>query len=227
MNNIEQPYFICSWSGGKDSCLALYYAMQQGFKPFALINMLNENPGRSLKETIVKKQAMSLNLPIHIKKTTWNTYEKDFIATLKKENVGKISTCVFGDIDLEEHKNWNEKVCQKVSLKPLLPLWKKDRYKLLRHFLDLGFKAVIVTVNNTQLDPSFLGRELNDQLIEDLKKENIDICGENGEYHTVVTDGPIFHEPLKVKKLDVFKNGNYSYLDFIAEFKNEKSTIPK
>ncbi len=207
-------YFIASWSGGKDSCLATYYAMQSGLRPHALMNMLTDNPGQTLKETVIKAQAAALDLPVYIKKTTWNNYEEDFISTLTELNLPKINACVFGDIDLEPHRQWTRKVCQIAGLESLSPLWQKDRIEILTDFINLGFKAFITTIDINQIDPSFLGRELTLEAIQELQKTNTDPCGENGEYHTVVLDGPIFNTPLSIQKTGILKNGNYHYLDF-------------
>ena len=207
-------YFISSWSGGKDSCLAYYYAIQLGLKPYSLINMLIVNPSPSLKKQVIEKQAACLNIPAYIQGTTWENYEKDFINTLKKIRKKNVSTCVFGDIDLEGHKKWDEKICQKVSLESLLPLWKKNRHELIFEFIELGFKATIVVVDLRYLDKSFVGREINYDLIKDLEKMNVDVCGENGEYHTVVTDGPIYSNPLMIQKHGMIQNENYCYLNF-------------
>lgn len=210
----KSNYFISSWSGGKDSCLALYYAMQSGLKPHSLINMLTDNPGQTLKEKVVSLQASALNLPVKICKTTWNDYELNFISTLKKIKDPKVNACVFGDIDLEAHREWTNKVCQTVGLSALSPLWQKDRHELLSDFINLGFKAIISTLDSTKLDTSFLGKEITRNLIHELEQTGIDPCGENGEYHTVVLDGPIFNRPLSVQQSGLLKNGKYSYLNF-------------
>ena len=209
---MKKSAFVSSWSGGKDSCLAFYYAMQKDMQPEYLLTMIMDKPIFSLKKRIMLQQAQAINMPIIITKTTQETYENDYIEQLKNI-VGEVDSCVFGDIDLEASLNWNKKLCQAVSLQPYLPLWQKDRYALVHDFLKLGFKATIVSINNDFLDKKFLGKELNLNLIEEFTQIGIDICGENGEYHTIVTDGPIFAKPLVWHNKGHTQYAQYSYLD--------------
>jgi uncharacterized protein (TIGR00290 family) len=196
---IKKSSFVSSWSGGKDSCLALYYAWQKGIQPKYLLNMIIANHLFPVKKQIISAQADAINMPIIIKKTSLENYEQNYIRALRQINQ-KVDMCVFGDIDCKEHGAWDKKVCRQASLQPLLPLWLKDRHKLIYNFLDLGFEATIVTVNTKYLDKSFLGKKLSMNLIKKFSTMGIDICGENGEYHTIVTDGPIFTKPLKLYK---------------------------
>lgn len=207
--------FISSWSGGKDSSLAFYYAKQIGLIPRHLLNMITENPLSKLKEEFVKAQALSINIPIYITNTTWNNYEKDYVRSLNSiiKNID-VDFCVFGDMDIDSHKKWNQNICTSCGLKSLTPLWKQNRENLLNNFLSLGFKATINVVNTEYLDKSFLGKEINQSLIKSMKEIGIDICGENGEYHTIVTDGPIFSHPIKIKQKGIIKKNRYCYLDF-------------
>ncbi len=194
--------FFCSWSGGKDSCLALYYALQNGGEARQLLTMLVNNGERSrshgLDTKILKKQAKLLKIPLLTINTTWDNYEYNFIEILNEFKNNEITHGVFGDIDLEEHREWIEKVCDKAGIKPHLPLWQMKREKLLTNFIELGFKTKIVAVKEEDLSADYLNKTLNKNILEEFKKENIDISGENGEYHTVVYDGPIFEKPLEL-----------------------------
>jgi len=210
--NINNKTFFCSWSGGKDSCLSLYYALKQGGIPKRLITMLIENGERSrshgLSLNLLKKQSESLNIPLRTYATSWEDYETNFITALKEMKESGINLGVFGDIDIDDHKKWVKKVCNKTNILEYLPLWKKPRRKIVQEFIDDEFKAIIVTVKDKLLDKELLGRELDENLIGILEKKGVDLAGENGEYHTMVTGGPIFKKDIEYKLEEkLFFNG--------------------
>ena len=191
-----------SWSGGKDSCLALFRAMSQGYKPKMLFTMFSiENDVSSahrLNEDIIKAQVNELELESTIGRAKFEDYEAVFVRNLEAFKSQDINYGIFGDIDLDEHRKWEETVCEKAQMTAVLPLWQEDRKKLVKEFIDLGFKARIVVVNKTMMSPEFLGRDLSHELLEEIEKTGADVCGENGEYHTVVYDGPLFKTPLNL-----------------------------
>lgn len=191
-----------SWSGGKDSCLALFRAMSQGYKPKMLFTMFSiENDVSSahrLNEDIIKAQVNALALESTIGRAKFEDYEAVFVRNLEAFKSQDINYGIFGDIDLDEHRKWEETVCEKAQMTAVLPLWQEDREKLVKEFIDLGFKARIVVVNKTMMSPEFLGRDLSHELLEEIEKTGADVCGENGEYHTVVYDGPLFKTPLNL-----------------------------
>ena len=191
-----------SWSGGKDSCLALFRAMSQGYKPKMLFTMFSiENDVSSahrLNEAIIKAQVNALDLESTIGRAKFEDYEAVFVKNLEAFKSQDIQYGIFGDIDLDEHRKWEETVCEKAQMTAVLPLWQEDRKKLVKEFIDLGFKAKIVVVNKTMMSPEFLGRDLSHELLEEIEKTGADVCGENGEYHTVVYDGPLFKTPLNL-----------------------------
>ena len=191
-----------SWSGGKDSCLALFRAMSQGYKPKMLFTMFSiENDVSSahrLNEDIIKAQVNALDLESTIGRAKFEDYEAVFVRNLEAFKSQDIQYGIFGDIDLDEHRKWEETVCEKAQMTAVLPLWQEDRKKLVKEFIDLGFKAKIVVVNKTMMSPEFLGRDLSHELLEEIEKTGADVCGENGEYHTVVYDGPLFKTPLNL-----------------------------
>ena len=191
-----------SWSGGKDSCLALFRAMSQGYKPKMLFTMFSiENDVSSahrLNEDIIKAQVNALDLESTIGRAKFEDYEAVFVKNLEAFKSQDIQYGIFGDIDLDEHRKWEETVCEKAQMTAVLPLWQEDREKLVKEFIDLGFKAKIVVVNKTMMSPEFLGRYLSHELLEEIEKTGADVCGENGEYHTVVYDGPLFKTPLNL-----------------------------
>jgi uncharacterized protein (TIGR00290 family) len=191
-----------SWSGGKDSALACYNAMRNNKREIVyLLNMLAEDGRQSrshhLSADILKYQAEAIGIPIVQRQATWQGYEEEFkkvIADFRKKGV---QAGVFGDIDVKEHRDWVERVCQESGLEAMLPLWQRSRESLMEEFIAAGFKAVIVTVRLESMDSQWLGRELDAQFLKDMRcLPQVDLCGENGEYHTFVYDGPFFKRPV-------------------------------
>ncbi len=196
MEKISGKAFFSSWSGGKDSCLAFYHAVRSGGTPKRLFCMLNEDgtisKSHGIPKALLEKQAGLLNVDIAFRSATWEGYEAAFLTALYEFREGGIEHGVFGDIDIEEHREWCVTVCGKCGLQPLHPLWKRPRRELLLEFIDLGFKAVIVSVNAEKLGREWLGRTITAGAVGELEAAGIDICGEQGEYHTFVTGGPLF-----------------------------------
>lgn len=185
-----------SWSGGKDSCLALYKSMKMGYTPRKLFTMFSQENNIStahrLKKEIIREQASAIGLEYVIGEALFYDYEEKFVNNLKMFKEQGIEYGIFGDIDIEDHKSWEDNICKKGNMKAILPLWKCKRKEIVEEFLSLGFKAKIVVVNTNMLDSNFLGKDLSLSLIKDIETYGADACGENGEYHTVVYDGPIF-----------------------------------
>ena len=210
-----------SWSGGKDSCLALFRAMNQGYKPKMLFTMFSiENDVSSahrLNEDIIKAQVNELALESTIGRAKFEDYETVFVKNLEAFKSQDINYGIFGDIDLDEHRKWEETVCEKAQMTAVLLLWQEDRKKLVKEFIDLGFKAKIVVVNKTMMSPEFLGRDLSHELLEEIEKTGADVCGENGEYHTVVYDGPLFKTPLNLNFSKEIKDieGKWAKIDVL------------
>lgn len=195
--------FFSSWSGGKDSCLALHRARMAGAKSACLLTIIGEDGLRSrshgLRRDVIAAQAAALGIPLLTKCATWAGYEAAFIDALHEIRKQGITAGVFGDIDFPPHLEWDEKVCAQADIIPYLPLWKDARPALLHEFIALGYKALIVRVNENKLNRKFLGRIIDEEIVGEFRKIGIDPCGENGEYHTVVVDGPIFSRPLSVE----------------------------
>ncbi|WP_341839641.1 diphthine--ammonia ligase [Chitinophaga caseinilytica] len=209
---------ICSWSGGKDSCFALMTAVKSGHKPVALLNVLNENGqisrSHGLPPQILQQQAAALGLPVLLQPSTWQAYESHFVASLRQlKSAHNATAAVFGDIDLQPHRDWEEKVCAAAGLKTLLPLWQQERKMLVYRMLEQGLKCRIVSCNDT-LGPDFLGREMDDVLIADLEAAGVDVCGENGEFHTLVTDCPLFSVPVQLPPSGKVQHENYHFLQW-------------
>ncbi len=215
--------FVASWSGGKDSCFAFMEAVKLKYQPRVLMNMMNENGlisrSHAIPGKILQKQASELGLPIVTVPSTWNDYERNFIDTLKHlvEHY-KVNSAVFGDIDFDSNRAWEEKVCQAASIAPVLPLWKQDRKDLVLKMLSEGIHCVIVSCNQ-QLGEDFLGKRLDEDLICKLEALNADVCGENGEYHTLVVNCPLYQNEINVDFLSKINHNNYWFQEM--KLKNE------
>jgi diphthine-ammonia ligase len=143
---------------------------------------------------------------------TWGNYESQFksqVAVFKNENV---LHGVFGDIDLEPHREWVERVCNESGITAHLPLWKGVRRDLIGEFLSAGFKALVVVVNTKKMPERFLGRLIDAALVNELEAIGVDACGENGEFHSFVYDGPLFKKRLSFTKGNVLSNEGYAFL---------------
>ncbi len=212
-----------SWSGGKDSVLACYNAIKnEGIEIAYLLNMLSENGTHSrshhLSVAALKAQAEAMGIPIVQRQARWQGYEEEFkkaLAVFKEEGV---QTGVFGDIDVQEHRDWVERVCSESGLNAMLPLWQRSRESLMGEFIAAGFKAIIVAVKLECMGSEWLGRQLDRQFVEDMKcLPRVDLCGENGEYHTFVCDGPIFKAPVVFSAGEKMHTQTHSFLDIVLK----------
>ncbi len=222
MNNERQVLF--SWSGGKDSSLALHEIQKnQKYEITALITTVTADYDRvsmhGLRTSLLEEQARNLDIPLQkvlISKNASNDeYESKFNEVLLKYKESGISQVVFGDLFLEEIKQYREDLLQKIDMECVFPIWKRDTTKLAYEFIDLGFKAITVCVDSEVLGEEFAGREFDEQFLNDLP-EGIDPCGENGEFHTFVYEGPIFNKNIN-KKLGeiVLRDERFYYCDIL------------
>jgi len=197
----------CSWSGGKDSCLALHRAQAAGGKLACLVTMFTEDGQRSrshgLPRDVLKAQAAAMGAPLLTASATWDEYEVAFVDLLRAAKAQGATAAVFGDIDIPRHREWEENVCQQAGLNAMLPLWQHDRMALLEAWWGAGFEARIVVAREGLVDCRFLGRILDRATAEELAATGIDPCGENGEFHTVATSGPLFQWPIQLELRDV------------------------
>ncbi len=212
---------FASWSGGKDGCLALYRAKQAGMDIRFLINMVSEDGQRScshgIRAEVIKKQAEALGIAIVQKPTTTDIYEKIFSDTVKELKKKGVKAGVFGDIDFQPHREWDERVCAAVGVTANLPLWQEDQTKLMEEFIDAGFKSVVVAVKADLLGKETLGKTVDREFLGYVKALNKDItpCGEAGEYHTLVTDGPIFKKQLEIVEAKKVSRGEHHFLEIL------------
>jgi diphthine-ammonia ligase len=194
----------CAWStsGGKDSLLALWYAKQQGRCVTTMLTMFDETGLRSrshgIELPLMRAQARSLGMDLFTPHAGWRDYETVFVEALLNLRASGHEAVIFGDIDLLPHREWEEKVCARTGLNALLPLWQRNRRELAEESLRLGFKSIVVCVDHRHLARDFAGRLYDESFLADLP-DNVDACGENGEFHTFVYDGPLFNEPLSVE----------------------------
>ena len=192
--------FFCSWSGGKDAYLALQRATLRRGRPAALVCMLHEDGrvsrGHGLPLALLEEQAASLGITLVTRATTWDGYEATYVSVLHELAAKGVEAGVFGDIDLQGHRDWVEGVCDITGLTCHLPLWQEPRRRLLDEFLAGGSRATIVAVDSSKLGAEFLGLELDDAVIARLEAAGVDACGEEGEYHTMVTSAPLFTRPV-------------------------------
>ncbi len=198
---INEP-FCCSWSGGKDSCLALHRAAAGGVIPQVLLTLFTEDEDRTrshgLHRSVVEAQAESLGLELRTVSTSWENYRESLVALLEEARQDGMKSVVFGDIDIEAHRDWELAVARDAGLSGLLPLWGFERRDVLDEWWQLGFEARIVVVRESVMSRDYLGRTLDSGLASELEAQGIDACGENGEFHTLATNGPLFRHSLKI-----------------------------
>lgn len=215
--DIKDKPFFCLWSGGKDCCLSLYRAIDQGGQPQLLFTLFDDQFENSynhrLSRDIIYAQAKSLNLPIEIAEATEDDYEKTFLSSLENFKSLFIDFGVFGGTDVIAESDWNSKVCSKYDIEACYPLSDNNSKDLLTEFLDLGFEAIIIAVKDEVLDTSYLGRHLNKSLIEELELKGVDVWGKNGEYHTLVIAGPLFSKRINIIPKEIHSINGTSYLN--------------
>ena len=211
----ENKNIVCSWSGGKDSCYALMKAKLMGYTPKVLLNVLNEegkiSRSHGIPTNILQAQADAMGIPLYTVASSWDDYEEKFTnALITLKNLYDLSHAVFGDIDLQPHRDWEEKVCTKAGLQAYLPLWQQNRLALVKEMLSAGIETMIIRCNN-DLGEKTCGTILSEDFVYQLVEQNIDPCGENGEFHTLVTDCPAFSTPLKVRVIDTWTHEKYCF----------------
>lgn len=215
---------LFSWSGGKDSAMALHEVLADGeYQVVALLTTVTEGYDRvsmhGVRRILLEQQAESLGLPLEKvlipKRTTNHEYETRMERTLMKYKTSGVTAVVFGDIFLEDLRRYREKNLDGLEMKGIFPLWKKDTRELMQSFIALGFKAVTVCVDTQILDGRFVGRDIDPQFMDDFPK-TADVCGENGEYHSFAYDGPIFrHKVAFALGATVLREDRFYYCDLI------------
>ncbi len=216
--------YIVSWSGGKDSALALHeLAKTKNYEVVSLLTTITEDYHRTsihgLRQILLERQAQSLGLALEkvfISKNTSNEeYESKMREVLAKYLTAGISSVVFGDIFLEDVRKHREEKLSEIGMRAIFPIWERDTTELARTFIDSGFKAVIICVDSNVLDKMFVGRVFDEQFLSEIPS-TVDPCGENGEFHSFVYDGPIFGERiLHTIGEVVLRENRFYYCDLI------------
>jgi len=210
-----------SWSGGKDSSFAGYKAKASGLKVCYLLNMVTEDGKISwthgLPAELLQVQSKAMGVPLIQRRTTMNNYEAEFKETLRGLKQKGLSGGVFGDIDLDEHRQWVENVCREANMTPHLPLWMQKQERILSDFIAAGFEAIMVAAKADLFGEEWIGRKVDEGFIRDLdelrKTKDITPCGEAGEYHTFVIDGPIFGQRIEIQKTGKIMKEGYRFLE--------------
>jgi len=210
--------YACLWSGGKDSCYAGYCAMRAGLEISCLVNFASGDGwsrSHGLPAALLAYQAELIGLPIVQPVTDRGSYEKTFKATFEglKASHG-ITGVVAGDLELREHRDWLERVCAEAGMELLLPLWQWPPWAILNGFTGAGFRTIIVATKADILGKEWLGRELTRDVLDEFRElqesTGFHPCGESGEYHTFVTDGPLFRRPVTIgKTAQVLRDGRW------------------
>lgn len=209
---------ISSWSGGKESCLASYRAIKQGYDVRHLLNFITKEHKRccfhGIEAKLMKLQSKLIGIPLVQKEVSpdMQEYEREFKEAVFELKNNSIEGMVFGDVYLEEHKNWIKRVCKDLGIQPVEPLWKIPPDRIFEEFINLGFKAVIVSCKADLFGKEFIGRYVDKDILGELKARKICPCGENGEFHTFVIDGPIFEKRIEITKTrSVLKQSFWKY----------------
>ncbi len=214
---------LVGWSGGKDSALALYEALKSGMDVAGLVTTMTREYDRvsihGIRRRLLELQAESLGFPIEEmnleKGAADKDYEKEFLAIMRSYRNRGIVNVVFGDILLEDVRRFRDELLGKIGMHGIYPLWRRDTHELAKHFMELGFNAVVAVVDSTRLGEEFAGREYDKQFLADLPTD-VDPCGENGEFHTFVYNGPIFTKPIAFAKGEVvFRENRFWYVDLL------------
>lgn len=213
-----------SWSGGKDSALALRALRDElGTEPEALITTFTADYDRvsmhGVRRGLIRAQAVAAGVPlveVDIPAGCSNAvYEERFALALKTPLLAEVRAIAFADLFLEEIRAYRETWFRLLGLEPLFPVWGRETELLAHEFIDAGFEAILVCVDPQQLDPSFVGRAFDASLLDDLPA-SVDPCGENGEFHTFVHAGPIFKEPISVEIGEVSRRSGFAFCDLSA-----------
>src|SRR6266436_834479 len=219
-----EPILFC-WSGGKDSAMALHTLLQQNqFHVVALLTTVTEGYDRiamhGVRRELLHRQAASIGLPLHevsIPPQCVNPiYEARMEQALRLFYDQGVRKVAFGDIFLEDLRAYREKNLARIGMTAIFPLWKHDTRELIRYFHDQHFRAIAACVDSKVLDPSFAGRELDASFFRDLPT-NADPCGEHGEFHTFVFDGPIFQSPIPVRTGDIVNRDGFVFCDLLLK----------
>lgn len=209
--------YITSWSGGKDSCLACYRAMLSGHEIRYLVNCVSGEYGRvnfhGTDPRLIQLQAESIGIDLCQPETTIGCYERQFKRAVRSLIHHGVEGMVFGDIYLEENRAWPERVCADLGIEAVEPLWGRDAEDVALEFIDAGFQAIVIAGDSEAVGAEWIGRRMDRDFIEYLKDKAVCPCGEKGEYHTLVIDGPIFDRAIEIAEARTVARDKYWFLD--------------
>ena len=232
--NSPEPILFC-WSGGKDSAMALDMLLQQKqFRIVALLTTVTETYDRiamhGVRRELLRQQSRSLRLPLHevfIPPQCVNAvYEARMGEALRFFYSQGVRKVAFGDIFLEDLRAYREKNLARIDMAALFPIWKRDTRELIRHFHGRHFRAIAACIDSKVLDPSFAGRELDESFFRDLPS-HADHCGENGEFHTFVFDGPIFQSPIPIRRGEIVNRDGLVFCDLLPQPCSSPRNLPR
>lgn len=213
--------FVSAFSTGKDSMLALHRMVKEGHEPIGLLVMYNSGAERSwfhgADHRMIERISESLGIPVYYGASDGNDYMEAFEEQLLKAKEAGAEACVFGDIDIENHREWDEARCKAAGLKAVLPLWNEVREDLVRETIREGYTCIIKCLHEEELPAEFLGKALSEEVLSEMDKYGIDLCGENGEYHTVVLDGPLFKKKIEYSLGEILKLKYVTAVDILVK----------
>jgi len=221
----QKEKVILSWSGGKDSSLALYEIQQKDeYEVVSLLTTVSEHYQRishhGVRVKLLEQQASAIGIDLHIlylpQTCTNDIYERQMKKVMLEYLDKGIRTVAFGDIFLEDLRTYREEKLSLVDMKAIFPIWKRDTTKLVNTFIDLGFKSYISCIDAEKLDPSFAGRLIDESFLHDLP-DGVDPCGENGEFHSFVFDGPIFNRHVPVSVGEIVQRDKRYFADLLSD----------
>jgi uncharacterized protein (TIGR00290 family) len=216
---VGEPVLFC-WSGGKDSAVALHRLRTEGLAVSGLLTTVTEGYERismhGVRRELLLRQAEEIGLPlweVRIPPQCVNpVYEERMEAALREQLSAGVRRVAFGDIFLEDLREYRERNLARVGMEAIFPIWKRDTRELAREFCEKGFRAITVCIDARKLERRFAGRELTAEFFGDLPK-GVDPCGENGEFHTFVFDGPIFRKAIGVERGEVVEREGFTFCD--------------
>lgn len=209
--------FVMSYSCGKDSTLALHTLIENGNEPIGLLIMVNKEMDRSwfhgADYKLLDKFSESLSIPLILCPCEGHEYHTAFEKGLVKAKENGAEMVGFGDIDIEDNRRWCTQRCEAVGIKAEFPLWQQGREQIVREIISKGYSCIIKSIHNQMLPKEILGSMLGLDTVDIMASKGIDICGENGEYHTMAVDGPIFKNRLDYQLGDILDFGDRSVID--------------
>jgi diphthine-ammonia ligase len=210
-----------SWSGGKDCCMALDTLQSQGYEVVCLVTTVPKELGRTFghgeRTEMIKLQGEALSLPVHFIECTYENYTSQFVKAVQSlKNQFNVTGIAYGDLYLDEHRDWGEKVATASDVEALYPLWmkKEEALQSLDKFVHSGYKAIVIRVREDLLDDTWLGRIVDETFLQDVQKTTICPMGEAGEYHTFVYDGPLFSKRIDLEHGELIQLETTKKLEF-------------